>query len=738
MRRFLDCIVRRESARSSLVVRTAYGFTALFALVSIAHSASTSPNTDLLARENLVPWELRWNQGGSEIGLEARGRMLKARGFQRYAIDYSRDNGAALETEITASRRNGVEVTAVYFWLDTERPGEDPQVRAAFESFKRLGIRPQIWVSQADPFGSLARTPEGLTRQFVETSEELKHQFAAAGFDLPAGYSMRKAIQAAVSPGGEFTELQKQNLFKAFHRLSSDEANLPKTPQEQAQRLEREARRIGSLAQLAARYGFTVGLYNHNGWFGLMDNQLAIIERLKQERIRNVGIVYTTWHARDHLHDDVKDFEQVWARIQPHVLTVAISGVRGEIELLYPSEGEDELPMLRIVQKSGWRGPVAVLCLKPGVDPDTVLRNVLRGIDWLTAELNRPGSGGVRPFPWNTDGGLRHSAASTAPRQSLPPLTVPARVLSVPDTVSLEMQKLIAQPMRVLPANPQDWTRMNAQLEESASQKVADLGKQYGVTVSQQVVGGVPCYVATPNAIAPGNRNRLILALHGGGGVLGGGRAVAIEAIVIAEYSGIKTMAIDYRLAPEHAFPAAMDDAMAVWREALKRVSPSNIGLYGFSIGGGMALAITQRAKREGLSLPAAIVAASSWSDLSKTGDSYFTNAGVDNQIVYEGALEAMAKAYAQGKDLKDPLISPVYGDFTGFPVTFLVAGTRDLLLSDTVRVARKLRRAGVETQLEVYEGQSHGSFYYPGTPEHEEFYRDVARFFDAHLGSSG
>ena len=151
-----------------------------------------------------------------------------------------------------------------------------------------------------------------------------------------------------------------------------------------------------------------------------------------------------------------------------------------------------------------------------------------------------------------------------------------------------------------------------------------------------------------------------------------------------------------------------------------------------------MVLSLVQRAKREGLPLPGAVMSGTPWSDLSKTGDSYYTNDGVDGTLSYDAFWEGVAKLYANGRDLKDPQLSPVYGDFNGFPPTYLVTGTRDLFLSNTVRVQQKLLQAGVPTQLEVEEGQYHlGYFDATGVdaPEGVELYSHVGQFFDAHLG---
>jgi acetyl esterase/lipase len=268
--------------------------------------------------------------------------------------------------------------------------------------------------------------------------------------------------------------------------------------------------------------------------------------------------------------------------------------------------------------------------------------------------------------------------------------------------------------------------------------RFAEFCDRFGVTIVPQVIGGVRCYAVTPRVVKPGYRNRILFGLHPGGWVSGAGESGLTEAIVISGLIGSKVIAVDYRLLPDHPFPAAMDDAMAVWKELIKLDRPGNIAVFGSSVGGSMVLSLVQRAKQEGLPLPGAVMSGTPFSDLSKTGDTYFTNDGVDRDLSYDGFWEAVVKLYADGRDLKDPLLSPVYGDFGGFPPTYLVAGTRDLFLSNAVRVQQKLLQAGVPTQLEIEEGQSHMEYLTAateGAPEGAELYSHIARFFDAHLG---
>lgn len=328
---------------------------------------------------------------------------------------------------------------------------------------------------------------------------------------------------------------------------------------------------------------------------------------------------------------------------------------------------------------------------------------------------------------------------SVANAESAAPRTIPSRNLPVPDTVSPALQKVIGAPPVHWPKAPktvEGWKALQ-KLREDTPQQRAEMNDKLGVTVVSQTVGGVPIYLVTPRIVAPGNRNRLLLSLHAGGFLFGAGESGLFEPMVMASRTGYKIIAIDYRTLPDHPFPAAMDDAMTVWKEIIKVTPPANIAVFGSSAGGAMVLSLVQRAKREGLPLPGALMSDSPWSDLSKTGDSYYTNAYVDSVFTSDDFWLAVAKLYANGRDLKDPQLSPVYGDFSGFPPAFLVSGTRDAFLSNTVRVQRKLLQAGARTQLVVGEGGSHAWLLESvnvDAPEAGELYHQIGQFFDEHL----
>jgi epsilon-lactone hydrolase len=322
------------------------------------------------------------------------------------------------------------------------------------------------------------------------------------------------------------------------------------------------------------------------------------------------------------------------------------------------------------------------------------------------------------------------------------PRTVPGRAIPVPGTVSPQLQSTIAAPYRIPawdadPKSAAEWKDLITKLADAGIAARREAREKLGVTLEPTVIGGVKAFIVTPKEIRPENRNRLLINVHGGGYVYGPGEAGTGEATLMAAYGGYKVIAIDYRMPPDFPYPAAMDDAMAVWREAVKMQNPRNMAIFGTSTGGGMTLAMILRAKQEGLPLPAAIAPGTPWSDLTETGDSYKTNEWLDNVLVsYNGWLGHAAQLYAAGHDLKDPQLSPIYGDFTGFPPAILTSGTRDLFLSLTVLTHRKLRRAGVEAELQVYEGMSHAQYNFDAyAPETREVFTEIARFFDQHLG---
>jgi monoterpene epsilon-lactone hydrolase len=327
------------------------------------------------------------------------------------------------------------------------------------------------------------------------------------------------------------------------------------------------------------------------------------------------------------------------------------------------------------------------------------------------------------------------SVPDTKSQTPAEPRQIPARSVPVPTTVSPEMQALVGAPLsanwNVAPKTVEEWRTLSA----PSAGRGAALRERLRVKTEPLTVNGVNAFMVTPEVIAPENRNRLLVHVHGGCYVLQGGEAGTTEAIYMAGFGHFKVLSVDYRRPPDAPYPAALDDVVAVWKGALKMADASHMAVFGTSAGGALTLSMVLRVKQERLPLPAAIAPGTPMSDLTGTGDTFQTNFMIDNVLVGEGRCDAMARLYANGHDLKDPMLSPVYGDMHGFPPTILSTGTRDLLLSNTVRVHRTLRQAGVEAELHVYEGQSHAQYMRDANaPETKEAFEEIARFFDKHL----
>ena len=342
----------------------------------------------------------------------------------------------------------------------------------------------------------------------------------------------------------------------------------------------------------------------------------------------------------------------------------------------------------------------------------------------------------------HADSCVGHDAPQAAANAKAGPRSIPARIIPLPTTVSPQLLAQIRAPYQESnwdadPETPGGWKARVEALAAGDAARLPVLRRQLDVASEAVVIDGVKAYVLTPKAMKSANANRVLLNFHGGGYVYNPGEAGTLEAILMAGLGGYKVISVDYRMPPDAPYPAAMDDAMTVYRAILKQTPPRNIAVFGSSTGGGMTLALMLRAKAEGVSLPAAIAPGTPWSDLTETGDSYKTNEWLDNVLVsYTGYLARTALLYAGGHDLRDPQLSPIYGDFHGLPPAILTTGTRDLFLSNTVRTHRKLRQAGVEAQLQVFEGMSHGQYLADiKAPETKEALGEIADFFDRHLG---
>ncbi|NLT96829.1 MAG: alpha/beta hydrolase [Christensenellaceae bacterium] len=222
---------------------------------------------------------------------------------------------------------------------------------------------------------------------------------------------------------------------------------------------------------------------------------------------------------------------------------------------------------------------------------------------------------------------------------------------------------------------------------------------------------------------------RAILYLHGGAYVAGNLAYARCFAGILSDHTRRRVLAVAYRLAPEHPFPAALDDAVGAYRHLLDSgYEPRQISFVGESAGGGLIYCLGQKLKELRLPLPAAMVGISPWADLTFSGASYKTNAKKDPSL-NEAALRRYAKAYADGQ-LNNPLVSPAFGDYEGFPPSLIFAGGSELLLSDAEMMAARLTQCGCRCELHVEEGLWHVYVLF-GIPEARVALDKIADFLE-------
>lgn len=203
-------------------------------------------------------------------------------------------------------------------------------------------------------------------------------------------------------------------------------------------------------------------------------------------------------------------------------------------------------------------------------------------------------------------------------------------------------------------------------------------------------------------------RKHVILHCHGGGYSTGSSLYARTLTSKLAASASMDVLCFDYRLAPEHPYPAAGEDAMKAWNYLmLMGYGAKDVILTGDSAGGNMALALTLRLKEEGRLLPGGIVLMSPWTDLTSSGESFETKMDLD-PVLNRTYIDRMIRNYAPDRDLRDPLISPLYGNFAGFPPTYVQVGENEILLSDAQRLHRALVEANVPARMDTYPGMWH------------------------------
>lgn len=355
-------------------------------------------------------------------------------------------------------------------------------------------------------------------------------------------------------------------------------------------------------------------------------------------------------------------------------------------------------------------------------------------------------------FPLSIGYGHESARATSQPPQAISDsggtVRVPAFELPLSVYMSTEarkslLQQLHAQPfdLRAVPAEK------IAALRKTMSAQLPPLLKhfqeQYRVNVSQTMMAGIRTHVITPkDGVAADNRDRVLINLHGGGFLFGDSGGIGlVESIPIAALGHIEVISVDYRLGPEYQFPAASEDVTSVYRELLKRFDSKSIGIYGCSAGGLLTAQAAAWIQKEHLPRPGALGIFCASADARWAGDSYFTVPALTGQVAPAPGAPPnyLSKYYYGNNDLTDPLMSPVLSPevLSAFSPTLILTGTRAPELSAAVHTDTEMTKAGVTTELHVWDGMWHGFLMDPDLPESQEAYKVIVRFFGHHLGKA-
>jgi len=302
------------------------------------------------------------------------------------------------------------------------------------------------------------------------------------------------------------------------------------------------------------------------------------------------------------------------------------------------------------------------------------------------------------------------------------------RLVPVPAALSPEAQKVLGQAMPDQ-GPPESLAARRARTDaRTAGERIA-WTKICPNQLVEDKIAGVPVRIVTPEGMPEVNRDKVLMNLHGGGFDSDSGSYT--ESIPIAGYTRIKVVAVLYRLAPEHPFPAAVDDSVAVYKELLKTYKPDHIVVYGTSAGAILTAEVAVKLKQLGLPMPAALGIFSGMGDFARPGDS---------QAIYSlrglsGHLDppvpgTLISTYTGATDLRDPVLSPIFADLNGLPPTLFVTSGRDMLLSGTVNLHRAYLHAGVDARLVVFDALPHAFWYAPRLPEAIEANHMMADFF--------
>ena len=316
--------------------------------------------------------------------------------------------------------------------------------------------------------------------------------------------------------------------------------------------------------------------------------------------------------------------------------------------------------------------------------------------------------------------------------------------ISIPSTISKESQEILKSlrinpPTFVAPGpdDPKGWQKLNQQISPllQMAQPAVD---SYHPNITVTELGDVNVLDIRPRDWR--DNGKILVYLHGGGYTLLSANSTLGTAATVANSTGLRVISVDYSLAPSSKWNQTIDEVISVI-QALKEqgYSLDDIAMYGDSAGGGLVAGSVLKMRDEGLGIPAALVLWSPWVDLTGMGDTFFTLKNADPlPLLTPRLLLAYAAAYANPSDQKNPYVSPVYGNFSsGFPPTLIQCGTKEVLLSDSVRLYQALDQAGIPVKLDIYEGMPHvfQTYFFHNTTESDMAISKTNDFLRKYLG---
>ena len=308
-----------------------------------------------------------------------------------------------------------------------------------------------------------------------------------------------------------------------------------------------------------------------------------------------------------------------------------------------------------------------------------------------------------------------------------------ARIIPVPASLSRQARHWLSEP--VPDAGPeQSLAERRASTDKWAIGASQDWQKLYPATLTEEKIAGVPVRIVVPANLATGSKDKVLLNLHGGGFNSDSGSYT--ETIPMAGMTGIKVVAVLYRLAPEFPFPAALDDSIAVYKELLKTYKPDHIVVYGTSAGAILTGEVAVKIKQLNLPQPAAYGIFSGLGDFARDGDSsaMYSLKGLSGHLDAPDESKPHDPYYIGATDPKDPILSPIYADLKGLAPTLFITSGRDMLLSGTINLHRAFLNAGNDASLVVYDALPHAFWYSTKLPEALEANHTMANYFTKHL----